>query len=110
MLDGSLGFADRHPLFYDGPCDATLEGEVIGEKKSAAMPGGEFSFFDKLLDIGREFEESNGRGDERPVFANTRRHVFLRKSKRINQFTVGIRLFDRIQLLALDVFDQRQLE
>ena len=36
--------------------------------------------------------------------------VFLRQLKLVGEPPIGERLFDRVQILALDVFDQRHLE
>ena len=48
--------------------------------------------------------------DRRAILADRRGDVFLLQVEFVGEAAVGERLFDRVQVLALDVFDQRHLE
>ena len=49
-------------------------------------------------------------GDRRAILADGGRNRFLRHLEFVGQPPVRLRFFDRIQIFALDVFDQRDFE
>ena len=48
--------------------------------------------------------------DRRAILPHRGRDVFLRQLEFVGEAAVGERLFDRVQVLALDVLDERHLE
>ena len=48
--------------------------------------------------------------DRRAVLADRRRDLFLRQLEFVGEPAIGERFVDRVQILALDVLDERHLE
>ena len=63
-----------------------------------------------FLHFRRQFEQPHVVGDRRAVLADAGGDGLLRQVEFVGQAPVGLRFLDRIQILALDVFDQRDLE
>ena len=74
------------------------------------MAGRQLAGFQLREDGRRKLEESYAVCHSRTTFAYACRDVLLREVEFVTEALEGTRLFDRIQVLALEVFDQRQLE
>src|SRR5947207_6707106 len=57
-----------------------------------------------------EVEESKGVCDGRAGTPNARGEILLREGELVDQLAIGARRLDRVEILALQVLDQRQLE
>ena len=57
-----------------------------------------------------QFEKADGIGDGRAVFAGFFGDLFLREMEIFGQFLKGVGLLDGIQILALEIFNQRHLQ
>ena len=65
---------------------------------------------DLSADLLGKLEKSKDVGDRRAILADRRRDGLLRQLKLVGEAPIGQRLVDRIQVLALDVLDERHLE
>ncbi len=61
-------------------------------------------------DFRGQFEQPHVVGDRRAILADGGGNGFLRHLEFVGEPAVGLRFFDRIQIFALDVFDQRDFE
>ena len=64
----------------------------------------------QLLDGGRELEQTQRVGDRRPALADPRGHLLLGQAEVLDQLLVGRRLFEGVEVLAVEVLDQRLLD
>ena len=64
----------------------------------------------QLLQIIGKPEQTKIVCDIRSVASNTTGQRLLRQTNRLDQLLVGLRFFDRIEILALNIFDQRYLK
>src|SRR6185436_5140022 len=62
------------------------------------------------LDAGSEIEQAERVGDRRPGTTDARGEVVLAESELVDQLAVGVRRLERIEILALQVLHQRDLE
>ena len=60
--------------------------------------------------VFRQFQEPQKIRDRRAVFADGGRDLVLRETEFIGQAPIRLRFVDRVEILALDVFDERHLE
>ncbi len=74
------------------------------------MPRGQFPFGNQERHRGGKFQQPDGVGNGAPVLPQPRGHLFLRVTGFLDQVLVRLRLLDRVELLALNVFHQRQFE
>ena len=62
------------------------------------------------LDRRRQLEQAQRVGHHGAALADLGRHFFLRELKLLDELRVALRLFDRVEVLALEILDQRQFE
>ena len=62
------------------------------------------------LDLDWQTEEAERIGNTAPALAHLLGDRFLLQAEFIDQAQIGFRLFDRIEIVALDVFDDGELE
>lgn len=74
------------------------------------MPGSDSTFFDEFLNRRLEPEQAQRVGDRGAVFSGAISHLFLRQMKFFREALKGARLLDRIEIFALEIFDQRHLQ
>src|SRR4029079_7230848 len=74
------------------------------------MSRGNFPRADKLLHRLGQFQEPDRVRNMRPTLADDLRDLFLRSIKVVHKRKVARRLFDRIEIGALDVFDNGELK
>ena len=65
---------------------------------------------EQLLDGVGQSEQAEEVRDRRPLLPNPLRDLFLRQAELLVELVVCVGLFDRVQVLALDVLDQRDLK
>jgi len=74
------------------------------------MPSREQSRREHVLDRLLEFEQAYSVGNSRAIFPGFFSHLLLRQMEIVGQLLKGVRLLDGIEVLALEIFDQRHLE
>ena len=75
-----------------------------------SMPGAERAIRDRLLDTRRRLKDTQRVGDRWARTSDALRHTLLRQSEGVHEVLEGARLLDGVEVGALDVLDQRDLE
>ena len=104
-----LGLADRELLLDDGPEDAGLGvGRQTTERASVAFR--DLPARERGLDRRIEVEEPQGVGDGRASPADPGRDRLVAVAEHIDELPVGKGGLDRVEVLALEVLDERELQ
>ena len=107
--DELLGLADRQLLADDRIEDAVLElGRQPAERRpwpSVRRPSATAAWT-----AGRELEQAQRVGDGRAGAPDAGRDVVLAEPELVDQLAVGVGRLDRVEVLALQVLDERELE
>ena len=74
------------------------------------MAGAEAIFPKPLLDFGGEPEQPEHVGDGRAVLSDPAGDLFLGHSELDNKLVIGLRFFNRVQVFALQIFDEGDLQ
>ena len=74
------------------------------------MPFGKQAVEYSLLHRGRQLQQAHGVVDGKAAFAHALPDLFLRQSKLFGQLLVSGSLFQWIEVLALQILDERKLE
>ncbi len=74
------------------------------------MAGAEAVFPKPLLDFGGEPEQPEHIGDGRAVLSDPAGDLFLGHSKLENKLVVGLSFLNRVQVFALQIFDEGDLQ
>ena len=74
------------------------------------MTGRDAAFLEEILDWLFELEQADSIGDCRAIFAAALGDLLLREVKFVNEALKGVRLLDGVEVLTLEVFDQRHLQ
>ena len=102
LLDGPHG----QPFGHD-PVRQTLLGvRVVQGQQSPGVPGTQHTGRDAFLYGGRQVQQAEGIGDVRAGTAYLARQLLVRRPEIIEQLLVRGGLFQRIELLAVQVLDQ----
>jgi len=104
-----LGAAHREPLFDDGFRRGELHLRIAERQQRACVAGRERPVLDELQDLLRQRQQPRRIGDGGARLAHALRHIILRHAVHVLQGAVAFGLFDGVQVLALQVFDQRHL-
>ena len=83
---------------------------IFDRQQRAAMARRDFAFFDPFEQRLFERKQADGIGDGGAVLPRSGSHFVLREVKFFHQAVECARLLDGIQILALNVFDERELE
>ena len=105
-----LGFADGEGAGDDVAGELALR-RIIGD--TGDRPGvahRQRARREVVSDLGGQAQQPQVVGDGRAVFADGGRNRFLRELQFVGQAAIRLRFLDRIQVFALDVFDQRDRE
>ena len=65
---------------------------------------------DVILDVGMELENAQQVRDRGSIFADLHRSFFLGEVEILDELAVAERFFDRIEVLALEIFDEGEFE
>ena len=106
----AFDLANRHAAARDpaSECEASLR--IVDGQECAGMAGCDAAFLEQILDWLLELQQANGVGNRGAVFAGALGDLLLRQVKFISQALEGVRLLDRVEIFALEVFDQRHLQ
>ncbi len=108
-LGGTSGqtfyLADRHAGARDSAGKFEARVAIGDREQSAAMTSSEAAFFEQVLNRLLEFQEADGIRDRGAVFSRAVGDLFLGEIEFFAQTLECVRLLDRIQILALEVFD-----
>jgi hypothetical protein len=74
------------------------------------VTGAQLSFFNPILNGWLQLQQSDGVRNRRAVFTGTFRDGFLRQLKFVHQTFECAGRFNRIQIFALDVFNERHFQ
>ena len=105
----ALDLADRHAATGDFLREFEALRLIGDGEKSASVAGGDFAFFDEVLDRGFELEQADGVGDRGAIFAGALGDLLLGEVKLIREALKGVRLLDGIEVFALEVLDESHL-
>ena len=101
-LPHAIAFADH--LVQHGE----LRFPPVEDEQRARVPLVNGAGVQRLDDFARQVQQAHQVRDRAATAPHAPRHFRLRKAERVHQFAVGLRLFQRVQVRALDVLDQRQ--
>ena len=91
--------------------DALGGSERIGHAdQRAGMAGGQFTLGDIGLYFRRQFGQPHHVGDVAAALADDLGDVFLAAFEFVRERVIALRLFHRVEVFALDVFDDRDFE
>ena len=95
-------------MFNDGSGSLLLR-ICLERQQRTGVPAGKLAAFQQLAHIGAESEQAQAVCHGRARFADARGGFLLRHLIVFHQGLVALGLFDGVEILALQVFDQRQL-
>src|SRR5260221_4403500 len=105
-----LGLADVQVVSEDA-----FGGQLLFSRRR--QPKDDFGMADReafvaqiILHFRRQLEEAQGIGYHRAAFPDPARHVFLPQMELLDQLGIAERLFEWIEVFALEIFDQRQFQ
>ena len=99
----------RETFVYDLFCKLDLLFAGRKSEERARLAGRELAFDHELFHFIGEIRETEHIGDVGAAFADLGRHLLLRQPIMIHQLLIGFTLFDRVQVFALQILDQRHL-
>ena len=105
--DGLLGLADRQTLGGDAPGQRLLEGAVGRAQQDLGVTGRHLPVGHEPLHLGRELEQPQQIGHGRPALADPVGHLLLGQFEVLDQLLVGGRLLEGVEVVAVEVLDQR---
>ena len=97
-----FGLADVEALLDDASCRRQRVGHA---DQRAGVAGGELAGRDVGLHLGGQFRQPHHVGDMAAALADDLGDVFLAAFELLGQRMIALRLFQRVEVLALDVFD-----
>ena len=84
---------------------------LVGDGQNRArVPHRKASVRDFRTHLLRKLQQTHVVGNRRAIFADRRSDLFLGHAEIAAEFFVGCGLIDRVQVFALNVFDERHLE
>src|SRR5262249_25178972 len=83
---------------------------ICDREQSAAVSCGEFPFFDPVLNCRLQLQQANGVGNRGAILAGSFRNGFLGQLNLVHQAFKRARSLHRVEILALDVLNQRHLQ
>ena len=101
MLELPYGQAAREELLKQAGAGGAIDGE-----KDLGVAGRYFTFFYEILSAFVKIQESESVGDRGPVLADGFGDLVLRELVEVLESAVGGGFFNRVQVFALEVFDQ----
>jgi hypothetical protein len=110
VLDERFGFTHRQAARHHVTRQASLIGFAGERDDRPRVTHRELARGDVVADFLREFEQANIIRDGGAVLAHLGRNLFVSHLKFFREPLICRRGFNRIQILALDVFDQRHFE
>ena len=110
MGDQRLGLADVQAVLQDA-----LGGELLvlfaGQAENdLGVADREPAVAEVALDSGRQFEQAQGIGHHGAALADLGGDFLLRELELLDELRVALGFLDRVEVLALQIFDERQFE
>ena len=109
-FDTALYFANAQPLRDDMLGDFRLHFGGSKRQERSGVAWRELLLLDELAYAARQPEKSQQIGDGGTILTDTLRDLFLRVAELADEAAIGPGFFYGIQLFALDVLDERDLE
>src|SRR6185437_8779291 len=110
FLDEAFNVPDRIALRGGAVCQFNLLGRIFDGEKCAGMAHRETPLREKELDVHWKFQQPEKIGHRRAVLAGAPPDLLMVQVQLANQAIESLGGFDRIQILALNVFNKRDLE
>src|SRR5207245_3433631 len=107
MTNRLLDLPDRHVFGDRALRQLLLKGAIGGPEQSPGVTHPQRSVLQVALNRGWELEQPQGVRDGRPASPDAKGDVVVRQREVLDQLLVGRRLFEGIELLALNVLDDR---
>ena len=108
--DQSLRRANRSAASQDCFCDRQLFLRRFQCEQNLGVPDRDQVLGHPCLDLLRQVEQSHCVGHRGPTSTDLLRDLFLAHSKFAGKPRVTLRFFDRIEIGALQIFDQREFQ
>ena len=105
LLDKFFHLADTKHLFDDSLRKRILVILIFDSEQCPRMPGGNFSFHQQFSGTLCELQQTKRIRNGRAALTDLVRHFFLCQTIVPNQHLIRHRLFNRIQIRALHIFD-----
>ena len=105
-----FGLAHGQLLRDDFTANAQLRGFVGKTEQRTCVAHGQRAGGDAVAHFSWKLQQPQRVCDRRSIFADRIGDLVLREMQFIGETAIGVRLFDRIQILALNVLDQRRSE
>jgi hypothetical protein len=105
----ALDLTDRHATAGDFFREVEALRLIGDGEKCPGVASSDFAFLDELLDRDFEFEKADGIGDCGAVFAGALGDLLLGEVKFVGEALEGVCLLDRIEVFALEIFDEGHL-
>ena len=105
-----LDLAHREVLGDGAPRELLLERAVGGAEQRTGVAHAERAFLHVALDRRRQLQQAQRVRDRRPALADAGRDLVVREREVLDQLLIRRGFLERVQLLALDVLDDRVLE
>jgi hypothetical protein len=97
--------------FARGPLGIAQDlGRILEAEQWPCLTRGQLPGAQEILDFRRELEQPQRVGDGRPRPAHTLGDLLVGEPEALLEGAVGLGLFDRVEVGALEVLDQRELE
>ena len=109
-MDRLLGGADGEP-FVDDPVEQLTASRIVGDgQQRPRVAGGDVAALHRRQDVVRQLQQAQGIGDGDAALADAPGNLLLRMAAELHEAAVAARLIDRIEVGALQVFHERQLQ
>ena len=105
-----LGLPHRQSPGDHRPPRRQLLGPVLRAEQRPGVTHAEAALDDARLDLLRQLPQAQEIGHRGAAFADPRGRLVLGEVKLLDQAVIGLGLLDRVEVLALDVFHERQFE
>lgn len=107
--DEDFGLPDAQSVFEDFFTRVFLQSGIVQTQEHFGMtdrqrPGG-----DMVPHFLRQRQEAQGICDRRAAFADTQADILLAQVENIDQSLISLRLFNRVEILTLNILNERQL-
>ncbi len=106
----ALDLANAHAAAGDATGEFDPNLWLSDRKQCPSVAGGKAALFEQVLNRLFEFQKADGVGDGGAVLTGALGDLLLCEAELIREALEGVGLLDRVQVLALEVFDERHLE
>ena len=106
----AFDLADGHAPLCDATSQADASLSIVDREERPGMASGEAALLEEFLNRRFEFEQADGVGDCGPILSGAFSDLLLREMEFVDEALEGVGLLDRVEILALEIFDQRHFK